>query len=616
MKTLVKALLFTTLLVNCRGAASPNAFDAAEDAIGNNKFEKARELYREAADKDPDRKQRDRALLALANIEWRIFHEDAAARTTLARVAADSSEYANALSERARMESERAADFTTAQKFAHDAVAAAKKRDDRRRALITEAIVTIEPLMRARRAKECADATPLRATIANMRALIERDGPLLSLNGRLFDAALLLDDGPSMLDAWRWYYGLAPGTPTTVLLAAPEATLTRLLPTWRGAAASTAERRELGLALAASRFFPQAALVLTDPCAREPLPHDAEVDTIVAYTEALRRIHDTANEYYRRVALGKGDKGMLHGRVDEEGRALARWLGQRDYSQKALLSELQKRFGTVITLGETSGISDIHFGHAVIDEQRPVEQYGRTATLRFIALDGIVSNGYHEWAFDGRSGDGGWAADGTIYQVRPMYADGPVRLWLSVADRESRAEEDQKIAEETERDVARAAAEPIRGFRGLELRIRRQDAERLLAAYPQRDAFIGHARDEKFATSIWSHEGRHSIDHKYEKWLKSEELEYRAKLSEVALTPAPRNALYGGILADVSSPTAHGRANRRLMEGVTAWMRANAIASLDPAKPLMPQIDKLSDEQLRAAFRSLDPYARNVTATR
>jgi hypothetical protein len=609
MKSFVAALLFTTLIVNCRGGAASNAFDAAEDAIGKNKFEKARALYR---------KQRDRALLALANLEWRIFHEDAAARTTLARVAPDSSEYANALSERARLEDERAADFIAAQKYAHAAVAAATKRADRRRALLTEAIVTIEPMLRARRAKQCTDAAPLRATVTNMRATIERDGPLLSLTGRLLDAALLLDDGPSMLDAWRLYYGIAPGTPTTALLVAPEATLTRLLPEWRGAAASTAERRELGLALAASRFFPQAALVLSDPCAHEPLPHDAEVDTVVAYAGALRRIHDTAEEYYRRVALGKSDRAMLHGRVDEEGRALARLLGQRDYSQKALMSELQKRFGTVITLGETSNVSDIHLGHSVIDEQRPVEQYGRTATLRFIALDGIVSNGYHEWAFDGRSGDGGWAADGTIYQVRPMYADGPVRLWLSVADRESRAEEDQKIAEETARDVARAAAEPIRSFRGLEMRMRRQDAERLLAAYPQRDAFIAHARDEKFATSIWAHEGRHAIDQKYEKRLKSEELEYRAKLSEVALTPAPRNALYAGILGDVSSPTPHGRANRRLMEGVTGWMRTHAgeIAGLEIAKPLMPQIDKLTDEQLRAAFRSLDPYARNVTATR
>ena len=604
MKPFIAILLCAALLAGCHGGTSANAFDAAEEAVGNNRFAKARELFREAAEKDPDRKQRDRALLALANIEWRIFHDDAAARATLARVGSNSGEHANALSERARMEAERSENFAAAQRFAHEAASAATKRDDRRRALITEAIVTIEPLLRARRAKQCTDASGLRATVADMRALIERDGPLLSLTGRLFDAALLLDDGPAMLDAWRLYYGIAPRAPMPNLLVAPAATLERLLPAWRGAAASTAERRELAMALAASRFFPQAALVLTDPCAREPLPHDAETDAVVAYAAALRRIHETAEEYYRQVALGRGDRKILQRRVNEE---------------LAVFDELQKRFGTVITLGETGGISDLHLGHSVIDEQRPVEQYGRTATLRFIVLDGIVSNGYHEWAFDGRSGDGGWAADGTIYQVRPMYADGPVRLWLSVADREMRAEEDQKIAEETARDAGRAAAEPIRSFRGLELRMRRQDAERLLSAFPQRDAFIAHARDEKFATSIWSHEGRHAIDQKYEKRLKSEELEYRAKLSEVAMTPAPRNALYSGILADVSSPTPHGRANRRLMEGVTAWMRAHAaeIAGVDVSKPLIPQLDKLTDEQLRAAFRSLDPYANaTVTASR
>jgi hypothetical protein len=48
----------------------------------------------------------------------------------------------------------------------------------------------------------------------------------------------------------------------------------------------------------------------------------------------------------------------------------------------------------------------------------------------------------------------------------------------------------------------------------------------------------------------------------------------------------------------------------------SAWMRAHAVAGVDLTKPLMPQLDKLSDEQLRAAFRSLDPYAKAADVVR
>jgi len=40
-------------------------------------------------------------------------------------------------------------------------------------------------------------------------------------------------------------------------------------------------------------------------------------------------------------------------------------------------------------------------------------------------------------------------------------------------------------------------------------------------------------------------------------------------------------------------------------------MRAHAreIRGLDPSRPLLPQAPLLSDDQIRAAFRSLDPFA-------
>jgi hypothetical protein len=55
----------------------------------------------------------------------------------------------------------------------------------------------------------------------------------------------------------------------------------------------------------------------------------------------------------------------------------------------------------------------------------------------------------------------------------------------------------------------------------------------------------------------------------------------------------------------------HGLANARIMKGLAAWMEAHAreIPGLDASRPLLPQFDRLTDEQMREAFRSMDPWA-------
>jgi len=47
------------------------------------------------------------------------------------------------------------------------------------------------------------------------------------------------------------------------------------------------------------------------------------------------------------------------------------------------------------------------------------------------------------------------------------------------------------------------------------------------------------------------------------------------------------------------------------MKGLISWMKEHAdeISKLDLDRPLLPQFDLLTDEQIRAAFRSMDPGA-------
>jgi hypothetical protein len=56
-------------------------------------------------------------------------------------------------------------------------------------------------------------------------------------------------------------------------------------------------------------------------------------------------------------------------------------------------------------------------------------------------------------------------------------------------------------------------------------------------------------------------------------------------------------------------PNGHGDANLRITLGLVAWMESHAaeIKNLDTSPPLLPQLDLLSDDQLGAAARWLDP---------
>ena len=125
-------------------------------------------------------------------------------------------------------------------------------------------------------------------------------------------------------------------------------------------------------------------------------------------------------------------------------------------------------------------------------------------------------------------------------------------------------------------------------------------------------AFIAEIERIDLESSIVAHEGRHAIDsrHLLNFARRPAEKEFRAKLSEVAFSSAPFLAIGGGILArNIGDGTSHGEANQRIMKGVVKWMKQHgaAIDDLDPDLPLLPQLDLLTDEQLRQAFRSMDP---------
>lgn len=626
MQRPVALLLAASVLLSCCRSSSSSSYDRAEDADALHDFVAARRHFA-AAVKEERGERKEKAELRLATLEWRVFREPGTARTLLTRVASSGKEPAAAWLERTRLEIQER-DFSAARTAARNAFAAAKTNRDRRRATIAHASVVAAEAGRTfvERHQWPSNVDELRRTIAELQTIIADQGPLLTRARLLFVTALFADDGAAALQGWDGYYHVTAASAAPQLVAPYRAAVAEVLSRWRGASSSADDRERLVLALAGSRFFAEAAAIALDPRVSDwNLATRPAVRDVIAYANTIRRVRETSDEYYRNIAAGKEDAGSYRSALQNEARTLwneLSWPGEKpEFTFDAFVDEMAKRFGALINSGKTGGHYDLHMGHRVVDEAFKVEQYGHEARVRFVALDTMVSNGYGSWAGDGRSADGGWADAEKIVQVRSEYADGAIRDWTNVADPEVIAESDRETRDETERDLTRARDQEVATFRGMPRRLRNQYLLRVheelrakgLAGNTLRDAFIARTEREKFEYSILLHEGRHAIDAAEKFKGSTADREYRAKLSELALGAAARDALGVILSGPVGGKSPHGEANERLAQGLLAWMKAHRseIHGLDAGKRLLPQADLLTDEQIRAAAGSLDPFAES-----
>jgi hypothetical protein len=447
----------------------------------------------------------------------------------------------------------------------------------------------------------------------------------LDLSEATLGIGLRIGDGKLASLGWTSYAreGAETGTWKSVATKLADA-----LARWPDAT-SPALRETIFDGLRASQFFDLAILVAEDERYDDPgefikTPRVAET---IAYAEAADEIRDATEAYYRDHANRKGNAKEWREKMGGIGKRLWQKLqfdGEKpSFNDEALAAELRKRFGAEINLGETGGVLDLHYGHVFIDDAREVEQYGHKAKVRLVSLDRLVSNGYESWVWDGRQAHGGWAESDKIIIVRPGYADSALTLWSNLTDPVQRQETEEKIAKLSAGDDEAARRERGAFLPGLSERLEWRGYNALLETLRARglsgvalkQAFVIELNRIKLDSSIFAHEGRHVLDKVVlGDTLSAEEMEYRAKLSEVVFCEQPQlcfGSIFNANIDDKTSP--HGRANKRITEQLLDWMESHKsdISRLDGERPLLPQFDKLSDEQMRAAMRSLDPWVKS-----
>jgi hypothetical protein len=187
-------------------------------------------------------------------------------------------------------------------------------------------------------------------------------------------------------------------------------------------------------------------------------------------------------------------------------------------------------------------------------------------------------------------------------------------------DSTRRVREQRGIAADSALDWAIAAQDSIGYLPGVAGRLRRDGRDFLMDSL-RRAGVADSALGEVFVrvasqlireSSIVAHEGRHAIDDGLGLPLSPEAREFRAKLSEIAFAEHPKIVMSSIVHPNIGDATPHGRANAQVMLGLIHWMRAHhaEIHGFDVTRPVLPQLPLLTDAQLRAAFRAMDPLAR------
>jgi hypothetical protein len=552
----------------------------------------------------------------LAVLEWRYFGDVEAGRSRL-RALDPGSEAAEAWLALARLE-HAAHRFPAAQMAADRALAAANDgalRDRAQRAFLRAVIggATAHRLA----------GEPI-AAAATAFARDELDVAVSAVPGELegsrllLKAALLTDDGDAARTAWRSYHHVFPGAPMPGLLAAAGSGLDRLLAELHPDNLDVDYRVELVRALVGLRFIEEAALVARDPRLDADVRRRPEVAVLLVYADAIHRLRAEVEEYYRRQILGDYDPDYLTGVVRRAGLEVweAAHGGTAPPADADLWGFLERRFGAIVELARVNRRHDLRMGHLVADEMRQVEQGERGATLRFVALDNMVSYGFRDWAWEHRRGARGFASSSVITQIRPLYVPEALRAWELVSDTETRGRYERVLRAQTARDDARALADPHAYLPGLAMRLQHQGRLQLLADLEAqglngdrlRTAYLLDYQAALRDSSIIAHEGRHALDlsrpAEYHR-------EFAAKLAEIALAPRPRLAFAGIIDPTIGDGSFHGTGNQLVMQAMVRWIDAhrNSIVGLEPGRPLLPQLDLLTDEQLRQAGRDSDPRA-------
>ena len=442
--------------------------------------------------------------------------------------------------------------------------------------------------------------------IKNAERVIATDINQKELLKTKFALEVLAGKGKEALATWKNYFQYSENSSTYLKETYKE--LEKVLGIWNGGNLTLNQKKSMVLSLALMRDY-DLAMVFVKTISKDEILKDSRINEVVAYYRFLTALKKQTQLFYQSLAQGKSNPKTFRDSLIVGAKELWKVLkiNTVQFAIDNFQNEIDKRFGAAIRIGNPNGWYGISWGHKIDERKIQVNQYGKKGKLVFKNLDYIISNGYISWYFNNSGAIGGWQSRSSIYQLRPGYLlKGQNALKLvkdSLIISQKKIKDNKRIhinATMLEQIKLRANLELLKDLKAKGLRGRSLENE-----FIKEFDFLTYKNDIEF------HEGRHFIDKKIAKKnnIKYEqtELEFKAKLSEIAFAKYPFMALASILDAGVDN-SAHGKANKKLVEALCKWITENSskIKNYESNVAVYLQLNKLSNKQLVAFIKSVD----------
>jgi hypothetical protein len=346
------------------------------------------------------------------------------------------------------------------------------------------------------------------------------------------------------------------------------------------------------------------------------------IDAYFRFHEAVKRM---TLAHYRDIARGKDDNEAYQTNINKLlDHAATEFPSRGEETPASTRDVLRQAWGIYFTIGPTGGFMSLHLGHIIEDVREEIAQHGRSGAVERIVLENMLSNAYEGWLWDGYAQAGGWAEAGArVIQVRTSYVGSVLTALGLRPGRPARAKVEAELPELVKRDEETLQTRPLGDLHGLAQRLQLQAIDQIVADVrshgedPDDDnAFQGRYWRAILWATITVHEGRHILDQMQypgDRALSSEELEFRAKLSELQFDEYPRLSLRRMVTGQIGGESSHAKANTRILKELGLWIEKNstAVEGFNPDRPVWSQIDKLTDKQLRSFACSRDPACQH-----
>ena len=435
--------------------------------------------------------------------------------------------------------------------------------------------------------------------------------------------ALLTQDGRGVYQAWRGFFLLSKGEAPTNIMKDAHRLVKQVCRKWQGKKLTQSQAQKLFLGLFKSRLFWEAqTLQALSPNLVNSSSN--EVKEALTYTTFVTQTHQQTLAYYLTVIKEGEVKGKLRKMIMPLIKKLwegLSWKGKpNQFSWDVLITVLRKKFGAEYASGKTNGYLAFYGGHAIQDQTKAIDQYGKKGEIRYVSLDGMVANDFTGW-YRNHIRVGGWARKNMFVRLRPAYTTVGLHQWSILSDKVEQKKFLANLEQKLKEDELLAKKNPHTYLPGIAKKIEYRELKRMLEEVKTKAKtqdnlqlkFIKYMKKLIKNSSIFVHEGRHVIDKNLPQKFTSAELEYRAKLSEIALSPYPMYVFIRQVMThSIGSHSSHGQGNLMVIKKLTQWMESNAtsIKGFDKNRPTLVQIDLLTDTQLRTALQSFDPLAQ------